>query len=176
MELGLCPRHWAGQAGLLPACPPAAPAGGGQGKERERQVGLGPFGVQEQLGHGLGGGAGSWGPGTSGAGWGGPPLFPDCTPGAGCPHREGLSPTFLPHCPVWGLVGGSAVGTASVSLWVEQLPAPGRLTLRLTTGRVRPPYRGPPGALGRRRGSAGTPAEEGRRVTAVSWLCPCPAS
>ena len=54
-EPGLCPRQWAGQADcLLPACPSAAPAGGGPGKERDGQVGLGLLGIQEQLGCGEG--------------------------------------------------------------------------------------------------------------------------
>lgn len=76
LELGLCPRPL-GLAGLPhSACPLTTPAGGGQGKGKERQVGLGPFGVQEQLGKGLG-------PGECWALGRGPPCFPDSPPG-GC--------------------------------------------------------------------------------------------
>lgn len=55
LELGLFPMPLSlVRPAPLPSCPLTAPAGGGQGKEKEGQVELDPFGIQEQLGKGPG--------------------------------------------------------------------------------------------------------------------------
>lgn len=89
----------------LPSCPLTAPAGGGQGKEKEGQVELDPFGIQEQLGKG---------PGPE-EGWasGGLPASGPSSLGLSLCGREGLevcqTPTSPPVvCGAWWVAVGWA--------------------------------------------------------------------
>lgn len=80
LELGLFPMPLSlVRPAPLPSCPLTAPAGGGQGKEKEGQVELDPFGIQEQLARALG---------QRRAGFQAASLLPD-RPHWGCLYVEG---------------------------------------------------------------------------------------
>lgn len=98
---------WASPTSLS-ACPLTTPAGGGQGKEKEGQVGWGPFGVQEQLGERRGGDR-QQGPGRArgGLAFGWPSDPKPILLGQSSLEREGLvnpgaDPPAGPHCPSVG--------------------------------------------------------------------------
>ena len=124
---------------LLFVCPAAAPAGGGPGKEREGQVGLGLLGVQEQLGRGEGVGQVA---GTPQAGQGGRRHSPETM----LPRLS--SPAPPPHCPVrvagegppgLCLPPGNAAPSCQIdgcwdSLWGVQAPSCRRAPLGLQWG------------------------------------------
>lgn len=96
-------------------------------------MGLGPFGVQEQLGKGLG-------PGECWALGRGPPCFPDSSWGL-CPVKGrawgcawALTPPQIAPCGAWW-VGGCAVVQPLSPSWQSNSQCPEKLMLRLPWGR-----------------------------------------